>query len=73
METLHFFTLYWSKKSGRSQYWYIGSLHILTDAYNTALTTRNVVRKVLFPTFSRGYIPTSHIWIGKKDKSSADI
>ena len=28
---------------------YIGSLHILTNTYTTAFTTKQVVRKVLFP------------------------
>ena len=30
-------------------YWYIGNLHILTNTYTTALTTKQVARKVLFP------------------------
>ena len=33
----------------KSMYWYIGSLHILTNTYTTALTTKQVVRKVLCP------------------------
>ena len=33
----------------RSSYWYIGSLQILTSTYTTALTTKQVARKVLFP------------------------
>ena len=32
----------------RSLYWYIGSLCILTKTYTTALTTKQVARKVLF-------------------------
>ena len=32
----------------RSLDWYIGSLHILTITYTTALTTKQVARKVLF-------------------------
>ena len=33
----------------RTLYWYKGSLHILTSTYTTALTTRQVARKALFP------------------------
>ena len=32
-----------------SLYWYKGSLHILSNTYSTALTTKQVARKVLFP------------------------
>ena len=35
----------------RSLYWYIGSLHILTNTYTAALTTKQVARKV----FNRAY------------------
>ena len=31
----------------KSLYWYIGNLHILTNTYTTALTTKQVARKVL--------------------------
>ena len=40
--------LKWNKRE-RSLYWYIGSLHILTSTYTTALTIKQVARKVLFP------------------------
>ena len=41
--------------------WYIGSLHILTNTYTTALTTKQVVRKVLFPPCLIEHIPLSQI------------
>ena len=41
---------------GRSLYWYIGSLYILTNTYTTALTTKQVAKKVLFPSlFERAH------------------
>ena len=43
----------------RSLYWYIGSLRILTNTYTTALTTKQVARKVLFPLFLIEHIPLS--------------
>ena len=33
----------------RSLYWYIRSLHILTNIYTTALTTKQVASEVMFP------------------------
>ena len=51
----------------RSLYWYIGSLHILTNTYTTALTTKQVARKVLFPPCLIEHIPLSQI------KSKASI
>ena len=45
----------------RSPYWYIGSLHILTNTYATALTTKQVARKVLFPPCLIQHIPLSQI------------
>ena len=41
----------------RSLYWYIGSLHILNNTYATALTTKEVAKKVLFPPCLTGHIP----------------
>ena len=43
----------------RSLYWYTGSLRKLADTYNTALSTKQVVRKVLFPPCSIKRIPLS--------------
>ena len=45
----------------RSLYWYIGSLHILTSTYTTALTAKQVARKVLFPPRLIEHIPLSQI------------
>ena len=45
----------------RSLYWYIGSLRILTNAYTTALTTRQVASKALFPICLIEFIPLSQI------------
>ena len=42
-------------------YWYIGSLHILTNTYTTALTIKQVARKVLFPPCLIQHIPLSQI------------
>ena len=44
-----------------SLYWYIESLHILTNTYTTALTTKQVARKVLFPPCLIEHIPLSQI------------
>ena len=46
---LCFLTLYWNGIMERSLYWYIESIHILTNAYAAALTTKQVSRKALFP------------------------
>ena len=62
----------------RSPYWYIGSLHILNNTYTTALTTKQVASKVLFPPCLIEHIPLSRInnkasveeeWISKKNYS----
>ena len=45
----------------KSLYWYIGSLHILTNTYTTAPTIKQVVRKVLFPPCLIEHIPLSQI------------
>ena len=42
-------------------YWYIGSLHKLTNTYTTALTTNQVARKVSFPPCLIEHIPLSQI------------
>ena len=46
----------------RCLYLYIGSLRILTNMYNTALATKQVGRRVLFPPFL-----IEHIFITNKD------
>ena len=43
--------------------WYIRSLRILTNTYTTALTTKQVARKVLFPSCLIEHIPLSQIKI----------
>ena len=45
----------------RNLHWYIGSLRILTNTYTTALTTKQVARKVLFPPCLIEHIPISQI------------
>ena len=40
---------------------YIGSLHILTNTYTTALTTKQVARKVLLPPYLIEHIALSQI------------
>ena len=40
--------VYWNVILGRYLYWNIRSLHILTNTYTAALTTKQVARKVLF-------------------------
>ena len=45
----------------RCLYLYIGSLLILTNMYNTALATKQVGRRVLFPPFLIEHIPLSQI------------
>ena len=44
-----------------SLYWYIESLHILTNTYTTAVTTKQVARKVLFSPCLIEHIPLSQI------------
>ena len=44
----------------RSLFWYIGSLHVLTNTYTTALATKQV-RKVLFPPCLIEHISLSQI------------
>ena len=51
------------RNNGRSLYWFIGSLHIVTNTYTTAFTTKQVARKVLFPPCLIEYIPLSQIKI----------
>ena len=53
----------------RSLYWYIGSLSTLTNTYTTALTTNEVVRKVLFPPCLIEYIPLSPTKMTKPTKT----
>ena len=38
-----------TEKKERSLYWFIRSLHMLTNTYATTLTTKNFARKMLFP------------------------
>ena len=45
----------------RFLYWYIGNLHILTNTYTTALTTKQVARKVLFTPRLTEHIPLPQI------------
>ena len=47
----------------RSLYWYVGSLRILTNNCNTALTTKQVARKLLLHHCLIEYIPLSQIKI----------
>ena len=42
-------------------YWYIGSLHILTNTYTAALTTKQVAKKMLCPPCLIEHIPLSPI------------
>ena len=44
------------RNNGKFSYRYIGSLHIVTNTYTTALTTQQVARKVLFPPCLIGHI-----------------
>ena len=61
MENQRFLTPYGYEAMERSLYWYIGSLHILTNAYATALTTKKVARKVLVPPSLIEHIPLLEI------------
>ena len=61
MENQRFLTLYRNGIMEISLYWYIGSLHILTNTYTTALTIKQVARKVLFPLCLIEHIPLSQI------------
>ena len=45
----------------RFLYWYIGNPHILTNTYTTALTTKQVARKVLFLPGLIEHVPLSQI------------
>ena len=58
---LAFLNLYWNRIMEISLYMYIGSLHILTKTYTTALTTKQVARKVFFPPCLIQHIPLSQI------------
>ena len=49
------------RNNGGILYWYIGSLHILTNTYTTARTTKQVAREVLFPPCLIEHIPLSQI------------
>ena len=37
------------QNNGRTSYYYIGSLYMLTNTYTIAVTTKQVAKKVLFP------------------------
>ena len=54
-------TMSLSRHEQGSLYWYIESLHILTNTYTTAVTTKQVARKVLFPPCLIEHIPLSQI------------
>ena len=49
------------RDNGETLYWYIGSLHILTNTYTTTLTIKQVARKALFPPCLIQHVPLSHI------------
>ena len=49
------------RNNGEISYWYIGSLHILTNTYTTALAIKQVARKVLLPPCLIEHIPLSQI------------
>ena len=61
MENLPFLTLYWNRIMEGSLYWHIGRLFILTNSYNTAVTNKQVARKMLFPPCLIEHIPLSQI------------
>ena len=44
----------------RSLYWYIGRLCILINTYTTALNTKQVVRKALFPPCSTHFFISNY-------------
>ena len=46
-----------------SMYWYIGSVHTLSNIYTTALTRKYVARKALFAPCLIEHIPLSQIKI----------
>ena len=54
----------------RSLYWYMGSLHILTNTHTTALTTKQVARKVLFPPCLIEHISLSQITMAYTQKKT---
>ena len=60
---LAFLHILLKRNNGEISYWYIRSLHILTNTYTTALTTKQVARKVLFPPSLIEHIPLSQIKI----------
>ena len=47
----------------KNSVWQIGNLHILTKTFSTALTNKQVARKVLLPPFLLEHIPLSLISI----------
>ena len=49
VNNMNFLTLYWNEINKRSLYLYIATLHMLTNTYTTALTTKQAVRKVFPP------------------------
>ena len=59
MENECLLTLYCNVIMGRSLYWYIESLRILTNTYTTALTSKPVIRKVLRPPYVIEHTPLS--------------
>ena len=58
---LAFLDILLKRNNGEISVWYIGSLHILTNTYTTALTIKQVARKVLFPLCLIEHIPLSQI------------
>ena len=49
------------ENNGEILFWYIGSLHILSNTYTKALTTTQVAREVLFPPCLIEHIPLKPI------------
>ena len=58
---LAFLDTFWNTIMGRFLYWYIGTLHTLTDTYTVAPTTKQVARKVLLSLYLTEHIPLSQI------------
>ena len=58
---LAFFLNFIETKYWKDIYWYIGSLRILTNTYTTALTTKQVAKKVSSPPCLIEHIPLSPI------------
>ena len=75
MENQRFLTVHKNEIMERSRYCYIGRLHILTNTYTTALTTKQVARKVLFPLCLIERIPLSPIkmTLPKKRQNKVNI